>query len=89
MAQAGDGRDHNPYGYSMWMAGGGVKGGMATVPPTITGITRSRIGCTSTICTRPCCTFSGMDHKRLTYFYGGRNFRLTDVAGEVATKILA
>ena len=43
----------------------------------------------STTCTPRCCTCSGLDHKRLTYFHNGRSFRLTDVAGQVIRPILA
>jgi len=89
VSQAGDGRDHNPYGYSMWMAGGGVK------PGFIYGATDD-IGYHSVEDRMHIHDFHatvlyllGLDHKRLTYRYSGRDFRLTDVAGEVATKILA
>jgi len=89
VAQAGDGRDHNPYGYSMWMAGGGVKGGMAYGATDDYGYfaVENRMHIHDLHAT--ILHLLGIDHKRLTYFYGGRNFRLTDVAGEVATSILA
>jgi hypothetical protein len=89
VAQAGDGRDHNPYGYSMWMAGGGVKGGMAYGATDDYGYfaVENRMHIHDLHAT--ILHILGMDHKRLTYFCGGRNFRLTDVAGEVATQILA
>ena len=85
----GDGRDHNPYGYTMWMAGGGVK------PGTVYGAT-DEFGyyavedwmhihdLHATIL-----YLMGIDHTKLTYFHSGRNFRLTHVHGNVATKILA
>ena len=57
--------------------------------PTTTATTRSRTRSTSTTCTRRSCTCSGLDHTKLTYRYAGRDFRLTDVAGEVVTKIIA
>ena len=89
MSQAGDGRDHNPYGYTMWMAGGGVK------PGFIYGAT-DEIGYYAVEDRMHIHDFHatvlhllGLDHKRLTYRYSGRDFRLTDVAGDVATKILA
>ena len=89
VAQAGDGRDHNPYGYSMWMAGGGVKGG------TVYGATddygyyavEDRMHIHDLHAT--ILHLLGLNHEKLTYFYGGRNFRLTDVAGNVARKIVA
>ena len=51
-----NGRDHNNHGFSYVLAGGGVKGGTSTAPPTISASRRSKSRCTSTICTRPCCT---------------------------------
>ncbi len=88
-AQGDDGRDHNPHGYTMWLAGGGVK------PGTVYGATddygyyavdnKMHIhDLHATIL-----HLLGMDHKRLTYRYGGRDFRLTDVFGEVAHGIIA
>jgi hypothetical protein len=76
------GRDHDPYGFSMWMAGGGVRGGKiigatdeigfrATEDPVhINDIHATILG------------LMGLDHKRLTYFFQGRNVRLTDVGGD-------
>jgi hypothetical protein len=89
IAQAGDGRDHNPYGYTMWMAGGGVKGGTTYGATDEFGYyaVEDRMHIHDLHAT--ILHILGLDHKRLTYFYGGRNFRLTDVAGEVAHKILA
>jgi hypothetical protein len=89
IAQAGDGRDHNPYGYTMWMAGGGVKGGMTYGATDDYGYfaVEDRMHIHDLHAT--ILHILGMDHKRLTYLYGGRNFRLTDVSGEVALKILA
>jgi hypothetical protein len=88
-AQSGDGRDHNNKGYTIWMAGGGVKGGL-------------RYGSTDEIGYRTVenrlhihdwhatiLHLLGLDHTKLTYNHGGRNFRLTNVGGEVATGILA
>ncbi len=88
-AQSGDGRDHNNKGYTIWMAGGGVKGGL-------------RYGSTDEIGYRAVenrlhihdwhatiLHLLGLDHTKLTYNHGGRNFRLTNVGGEVATGILA
>lgn len=88
-AQSGDGRDHNHKGYSIWMAGGGVKGGLtygatdetsykAVINPTCTSLT----GMPTIL------HLLGLDHTRLTYNYGGRNFRLTNISGEVAQGIL-
>jgi hypothetical protein len=89
IAQGGDGRDHNPYGYTMWMAGAGVKGGTTYGATDDYGYfaVEDRIHIHDLHAT--ILHILGMDHKRLTYRYGGRDFRLTDVAGEVALKILA
>jgi uncharacterized protein (DUF1501 family) len=64
VSESGDGRDHNPYGFSMFMAGSGVKGGMTILHQL------------------------GIDHEKLTYRYAGRDFRLTDVFGNVVKEIL-
>ena len=86
--QGGDGRDHNPYGYSIWMAGGGVK------PGFIYGATDD-IGYHAVTDRMHIHDFHatvlhllGLDHEKLTFHYSGRDFRLTDVAGVVAEKIL-
>jgi hypothetical protein len=57
-AEGRDGRDHHPYGFSMWLAGGGVQGAWPTVLPTSSAGTPSRTWSTSTTCTRPSCTCS-------------------------------
>ncbi|MHC5541588.1 DUF1501 domain-containing protein, partial [Singulisphaera rosea] len=89
MAQGSDGRDHNPYGFSIWLAGGGIKGG------TIYGATddygyhavENKVEIHDLHATM--LHLLGMDHKRLTYRFGGRDMRLTDVHGEVIKPILA
>ena len=87
-AQGSDGRDHHPHAFSIWMAGGGVRGG------TIYGKT-DELGYYPIV--DPCpirnvhatmLHLLGLDHQRLTYRYSGRDFRLTDVEGEVLTDIL-
>ena len=89
VSQGGNGRDHNPYGYTIWMAGGGVK------PGFIYGATDD-IGYHAVEDRMHIHDFHatvlhllGLDHEKLTYKYSGRDFRLTDVAGVVAQKILA
>ena len=89
VSQGNDGRDHNPYGYSIWMAGGGVK------PGFIYGAT-DEIGYHAVEDRMHIHDFHatvmhllGFDHEKLTYNYSGRDFRLTDVAGVVADKIIA
>jgi len=89
VTQGGDGRDHNPYGYTMWMAGGGVKGGIAYGATDEFGYysVENRMHIHDLHAT--ILHALGMDHERLTYFSSGRNFRLTDVAGNVAHEIFA
>ncbi|HWK10396.1 MAG TPA: DUF1501 domain-containing protein [Vicinamibacterales bacterium] len=83
------GRDHNPFGFSMWLAGGGIKGG------TIYGATDD-FG--FKVVDKPVNVHDlhatilyllGIDHTKLTYRYSGRDFRLTDVAGNVIHDIIA
>jgi hypothetical protein len=88
-ANNGDGRRHNNQGYSMWMAGGGVKGGIRYGATDEMGGTSvlGKIGTHDLHATM--LHLLGFDHTKLTYRYAGRDFRLTDVYGEVATEILA
>ena len=87
MAENGDGRNHHPKAFTMWLAGGGVRGGLT-------------YGSTDEFGYRPVenpvhmhdlhasLLFAlGMDHKRLTYRHAGRDFRLTDVHGNVVTAL--
>ena len=87
-AQGNDGRDHNPYGYSMWMAGGGVKGGLTYGATDDYGYyaVQDRVHVHDLHATM--LHLLGLDHTRLTYQHAGRNFRLTDVHGHVLHKIL-
>jgi uncharacterized protein (DUF1501 family) len=86
---SGDGRRHNNTGYSMWMAGGGVRGGMQYGTTDELG-EKAESGRLSTHDLHATILhLLGMDHTRLTYRYAGRDFRLTDVYGEVAKDILA
>ncbi len=88
MAQGSDGRDHNPFGFTMWLAGGGIKGG------TIYGATddygyhaiENKVEVHDLHATM--LHLLGMDHKKLTYRFSGRDMRLTDVHGDVVTAIL-
>lgn len=76
------GRDHNPYGFSMWMAGGGIRGGKIIGATDEIGFhaTEDRVHANDIHAT--ILALLGLDHKRLTYFFQGRNFRLTDVGGD-------
>jgi arylsulfatase A-like enzyme len=88
-AQSGTGRDHNNKGYTIWMAGGGVKGGhrhgatdeygqKAVDDPVHIHDWHATI-----------LHLLGLDHKRLTFKYAGRDYRLTDVYGKVVEDIVA
>ena len=89
MAQGSDGRDHNPFGFTMWLAGGGIKGG------TIHGATddygyhavQDKVQVHDLHATM--LHLLGMEHTKLTARFGGRDMRLTDVHGELVTGILA
>ena len=88
-AQGTDGRDHNPHGFTMWLAGGGVKGGYAYGATDEYGYyaTENKMHVHDLHAT--ILHLLGLDHKKLTYHYAGRDFRLTDVHGTVAKDILA
>ncbi len=82
VSESGDGRDHNPYGFTMWMAGGGVKGGMAYGATDEFGFraVENRVSIHDLHAT--ILHLLGIDHEKLTYRYAGRDFRLTDVFGK-------
>ena len=84
-----NGRDHNPYGYTMWMAGAGVKHGMIYGATDEFGYhaVEDRMHIHDLHAT--ILYLLGLDHEKLIYRYGGRDFRLTDVHGNVAHKIIA
>lgn len=84
-----DGRDHNPHGYTMWLAGGGVKPGLTWGKTDDYGYfaVEDKIHVHDLHAT--VLHLLGLDHKRLTYRYAGRDFRLTDVHGEIVDGILA
>ena len=88
-AQSGKGRDHNPNAFTMWMAGGGIKGGAHYGASDEFGYkaVENRVHVNDLHAT--ILHLLGIDHERLTYFFNGRNFRLTDVAGKVINEILA
>jgi hypothetical protein len=88
VSENGDGRDHNPYGYTMWLAGGGVKGGLAYGATDEFGFkaVEKRVSIHDLHAT--ILNQMGIDHERLTYRYAGRDFRLTDVQGQVVREIL-
>ncbi len=85
----GVGRDHHPFAFSLWMAGGGIKGGQVIGATDDFGlqVTADRIHVHDLHATILHCL--GMNHAALTYRHMGRDFRLTDVAGNVVRKLLA
>jgi arylsulfatase A-like enzyme len=89
VSEAGDGRDHDPYGYTMWLAGGGMKGGIMYGETDEFGFraVENRVSIHDLHAT--ILHQLGMDHERLTYRYAGRDFRLTDVHGNVVRDIIA
>ena len=88
-AQGSNGRDHNPHGFTMWMAGGGVKGGYAYGATDEYGYYAIENKMHVHDLHATILHLLGLDHERLTYHHAGRDFRLTDVAGVVAKDILA
>ena len=88
-AQNADGRDHNNKGYTMWMAGGGVKGGLAHGATDDYGYEAVDGKMHIHDWHATILHLLGLNHKNLTFNYAGRDFRLTDVHGNVAKEILA
>lgn len=88
VSESGDGRDHNPYGFTMFMAGGGFKGGTCYGATDEFGFRaiENRVSIHDLHATL--LHVLGIDHERLTYRYAGRDFRLTDVYGEVIQDLL-
>ena len=88
-AQGSNGRDHNPYGFSIFMAGGGIKGGTVYGSTDDYGYHAVENKCTVYDLWATVLHQLGMRHKDLTHRYGGRDYRLTDVHGHVLHDILA
>jgi uncharacterized protein (DUF1501 family) len=88
MAQ-GNGRDHHIKGFSIWMAGGGIKGGISYGKTDELGYNAVEDVVHVNDLHATMLRLLGIDHTRLTYRFQGRDFRLTDVAGEVVEGILA
>lgn len=88
-AKSVTGRDHHPYAFSMWMAGGGVKGGqvIGQTDDIAWGVVREPVHVHDLQAT--ILHLFGLDHTRLTYRFQGRAFRLTDVAGQVVNRVFA
>ena len=88
-SQGSNGRDHNPYGFSIWLAGGGVQGGVVLGATDEFGYHAVDGIATFYDLWATVLHLLGLDHERLTYRFGGRDHRLTDVHGHVLTPILA
>jgi hypothetical protein len=86
--EGNEGRDHHPLAFSMWLAGGGIKGGQVVGETDDLGfnIVRDKVHVHDLQATILNCL--GFDHTRLTYRHSGRDFRLTDVSGQVVRKLL-
>jgi uncharacterized protein (DUF1501 family) len=89
VSQGAGGRDHNPRGFLVWMAGGGIQGGTSCGETDEIGYRAAVDPVTVHDLHATMLHLLGMDHKRLTYLHNGRRYRLTDVAGNVLSKILA
>jgi len=89
VAQGSDGRDHNPYGFTMWMAGGGVKPGFAYGNTDELGYFAVENKVSMYDLHATILHLLGFDHTKLTYRYAGRDFRLTDVHGKVIHELIA
>lgn len=88
-SQGSDGRDHNPYGFSIWMAGGGIKGGTVYGSTDEFGYHVTENKCDFYDLWATVLHLLGLDHENLTFRHGGRDLRLTDVHGRVMNPILA
>ncbi|HEV8604819.1 MAG TPA: DUF1501 domain-containing protein [Tepidisphaeraceae bacterium] len=88
-AEGTDGREHHPFGFTMWLAGGGIKGGMAYGATDDFGwhAVENKVHVHDLHAT--ILHLMGLNHEKLTYRYSGRDYRLTDVFGNVVKAILA
>ena len=84
-----DGRDHNHYGFTMWMAGGGVKWGTVNGPADELGFqaVENKVHVHDLHAT--ILHLLGFDHEQFTFPYAGRDYRLTDLAGKVVKDVVA
>ena len=89
VAENGKGRDHHPKGFTMWMAGGGIKGGVVHGATDEFGYNAIEDKVSVPDLHATMLHQLGLDHEELTYRYTGRDFRLTDVSGEVLRNLIA
>ena len=88
-AQGTDGRDHHPHAFSVWLAGGGIRGGMTYGQTDDFGYYVAENKVTMPDFHATILHLLGLDHERLTYRHAGRDYRLTDVHGRVVREVLA
>ena len=88
-SQGSDGRDHNPYGFSIWMAGGGIKGGTVYGSTDEFGYHVTENKCDFYDLWATVLHLLGLNHENLTFRHGGRDLRLTDVHGRILNPILS
>ena len=88
-AEGTDGREHHPFGFTMWLAGGGIRGGMVHGATDDFGWHAEQDIVHIHDLHATILHLMGLDHERLTYRWGGRDYRLTDVHGRVVREILA
>jgi hypothetical protein len=89
VAEGKDGRDHNPHGFTWWMSGGGVKGGLSYGETDDYGFYAAQDKVHVHDLHATVLHLLGLDHQRLTFRHAGRDFRLTDVEGHVVKELLA
>ena len=89
VAENGKGRDHHPKGFTMWMAGGGIKGGMVHGATDQFGYAAVEKPVSVPDLHATILHQLGLNHELLTYRNTGRDYRLTDVSGEVVRELLA
>jgi uncharacterized protein (DUF1501 family) len=88
-AQGANGRDHNPFGFSLWMAGGGVRGGTVVGATDEFGYKAIQDKFKIHDLHATMLHLLGVDHKKLTYRWSGRDMRLTDVHGKLIEGVLS
>ena len=88
-SEGSKGRDHNNHGFSVWLAGGGVKGGLAYGATDEFGFAAADKAMHVHDLHATILYLMGLDHEKLTYRYSGRDHRLTDVSGKVNKDIMA
>jgi hypothetical protein len=89
MSESGNGRDHNPFGFTMWMAGGGVKGGITYGATDDIGLYAVDKPAHVHDIHATILYLLGLDHKELTFLHDGRDERLTETSGQVIEDIIA